>query len=785
VGHTTKEYVITGRRNQKSADTSESENQAVARGPELLRRALLGVVTALVVARPLVPGEDPGRLLVSTGIADQGFTALWLLVAAGWGIWRAWAKRTDWFGSLVEAGLLALAAVAFATVSQAAYRHPAWLVAAQWGTLLLAFCMVRQLVRTADDNRALLAAMLATGVSLAVFAAYQARQPALAPAAPDATVAEIFDLPAETAALPGVAATFVQPATFAGFLTLLFPCLVASALACWRVEQLTWRTGIIVACCCLCAVALFLTQTWWAIIILTLVGIFAIVVWGRNAAPTGWLLAGLVGFLLVDGLVILIAGFDRLKEFVAERLGTWEATWALIRERPWLGIGPGNFSRELPAKLTSAAIPPVAEPHNGLLEVTATMGLAGLAVLLITLLVFFWRVRVSVRETDTETRDRQRTSWEFYLGGVAGLSLGFVLRYAEIGGANALVEALVALFRSLVWLGAFAVLESVPWTGRSRALALAAGVAALLLNLLFEGGIGFPSLAQPLWVMAALTLNALPEQGPAWQGRHWLGRILPAPVLGVLFVVYLLFVFHPAATAASAIADARRYYVAWRDKVVVNGQEKPGYEMRWRMKLQESISPEDKILASETADRMLHELIMNRLDRANAEDPDDARTWAELAYWNGKNWQLYADLTEFPDERVQMGVRRRQERFAQRAIAAVANAQNRDPKGKDGYWVASLLCTQFSKAAESPEMQKEQFKVAAFDLGKLVEHDPMDARYHFLLADMFHRAGDTAQARTQARQALDLDEQAGSGRRKLTPSQHGQALKWVADTAVR
>jgi O-antigen ligase len=762
----------------------ESDNQAVGRGPELLRRGLVGAVTALVVARPLVPGEDPGRLLVNTGIADQVFTALWLLVAAGWAIWRAWAKRTTWFGSLVEAGLLALAIVAFASISQATYRHAAWLVAAQWGTLFLAFCLVRQLVRTAGDNRALLAAMLATGVSLAVFAVYQARQPALTAQAPDPTVAEIFDLATEAAPPAGVAATFVQPATFAGFLTLLFPCLVMSALACWRVEQLSWRTGIIVACCCLCGVALFLTQSWWAIVVLSLVGIFALLVWGRTAVPAAWLLAGLVGLLLIDGLVVLIAGSDPLKESVAERWGTWEATWAMIRERTWLGIGAGNFSREFPAKLTSAAIPLAAEPHNFLLEVAATLGLAGLVVLLITLFVFFRRMRTSAGETDAE-KETHRTSWEFYLGGVAGLSLGFVLRYAEVGSANALIDALVALCRSLVWLGAFAVLESVPWAGRNRALALTAGVAALLLNLIFEGGIGFPSLAQPLWVMVALTLNALPEPAPAWEGRHWVGMMLPAPILGVLCMAYFLFVLYPAATAASTVADARRYYVPWADKVVENGQELPSYEMRWRMKLQESASAKDKILASEKADRMLHGLIIDRLERANAEDPSDERTWAELAYWNGKSWQLYADLSEFPDENVESSVRRRQERFGERAIAAIDNAQYRDPKGEDGYWVASLLCMQFSKAAASPDKQREQFKVAAINLGKLVERDPMNARYHFLLADMLHRAGDAVQARAQAKQALDLDEQAGRGRRRLTASQHEQALKWAADTTVR
>src|SRR5262249_10308321 len=162
--------------------------------------------------------------------------------------------------------------------------------------------------------------------------------------------------------------------------------------------------------------------------VVTLVGAVALFLWGRSSGQWPWVMAGVVSLVLIDVLAVAISGFDRLQELLSQRWLTWDATLALIREQPWFGIGPGNFSREFPAKVTWEAVPPAAEPHNFLLEVTVTLGLAGLALLLATLVVFFRRVIAGTREpADEETAEMGWMPWEFYMGGVAGLSLGFVL----------------------------------------------------------------------------------------------------------------------------------------------------------------------------------------------------------------------------------------------------------------------------------------------------------------------------------------------------------------------
>src|SRR5262245_53640160 len=121
---------------------------------ELLRRGLVILVTTLVVARPLVLGEDPGLLAPTSDAAGFVLTLLWLLAAAGWAGWRLWSGPGDWHGGLVEAGLLAAAGCLFlSSGTVAAYRHPAWLISWEWLALLLSLSLVRQLAGAADVRR--------------------------------------------------------------------------------------------------------------------------------------------------------------------------------------------------------------------------------------------------------------------------------------------------------------------------------------------------------------------------------------------------------------------------------------------------------------------------------------------------------------------------------------------------------------------------------------------------------------------------------------------------------
>src|SRR5262249_28505350 len=92
----------------------------------------------------------------------------------GTSVWRWWSGQPAPRIHPVEWGLTLLAALAFLTAEMAAhYRFPARLIAWEWLIFLLVFALVRRLARTPAERGYLLAALLATGVSLSLYAIYQ------------------------------------------------------------------------------------------------------------------------------------------------------------------------------------------------------------------------------------------------------------------------------------------------------------------------------------------------------------------------------------------------------------------------------------------------------------------------------------------------------------------------------------------------------------------------------------------------------------------------------------
>src|SRR5262249_24357413 len=161
-----------------------------------------------------------------------------------------------------------------------------------------------------------------------------------------------------------------------------------------------------------------------------------------------------------------------------------------------------------------------------------------------------------------------------------------------------------------------ALLERVAWRGATRALALAAGVAAMLLNLTVSGGISFPSVPLNLWVMAALALNALPIQPVPRTPRLSITSMLPPPLLASRAFVDLSTVLLPNTECYADLAAAREYYLPYRQKMAEGAKRK--------------LPPGQGEFA--IAGALLQDKIIPVLGKAVASDPQDAVPHIELAY---------------------------------------------------------------------------------------------------------------------------------------------------------
>jgi O-Antigen ligase len=830
----------------------------------MFRRFLLGLLTALIVARPFVLGEDPGLMAPLSDPSNMVLSLLWLVLAAAWAGWRAWpegrlparvgseefsstanSRRAEitaggtWYGGVVEAGLLATAFIVFVGASTvASYKHPAQLIAWEWLTLFVALFTIRQLAVTADDRRLLLAAFLATVVALSAFGIYQytvqlpqVREKLQQGQSTTAKVGErsayglitggpgaVFHLKRQAdhesrgrtyteqlvqrlEANNHAFGTFAHPNSFASFLVLLLPAVAVAAVLRWRQEGNTptsWLTG---GCALLTATALWTTHSRGAVLGLGVVALAAVgglaSEEAKSSEPTnraGWrrtLRATLVSLRHRKGTVLAVvvslavlavaawqtglgaSALGKGSQTALNRLDYWEATLAMIRDHPWLGVGAGNFDRFYPRYMEPTAYESIRDPHNFLLEIWSSYGIFALIAFLIALVAFFYRVLIrpgkepsagpiEVGEVPQERgaadtnheRVPRPTRWEFYLGGMAGLLLGYLLSQGfrspdgllllgPIEADEALITGLVAGVRSIIWFAAFALFEGVPWTSRSMRLALAAGVAAVLVNLSVSGGISFPSVAQPLWLVAGLALSTC--QTPHTLGaRSWPGRVLPVPVAAGFALAYFVYVFVPVvqgySLAVSAFEAARYYRTDDRDKT------RPVNDPRGFLK----------------------QNVLKPLEESVKTDQTNAHRYIQLALWYFEYWKL-----SNPDPRERRV-------YALLADRAAREAVQLDPNGREGYLTLYQIHWRF---AQTPFVESRKLGVepreAADALRRLAQVEPTSAQVRYRLAEVLQAAGEKTEAREVAREGLRLDDLATREQRKLGPAQREQLRIWA------
>jgi hypothetical protein len=338
---------------------------------------------------------------------------------------------------------------------------------------------------------------------------------------------------------------------------------------------------------------------------------------------------------------------------------------------------------------------------------------------------------------------------------VFGLLLGFVLRAAS---GAVLDEAYAAGLRAVVWLAAFALLENVPWTPRGRTLALTTGAAALLLNLAVSGGISFPSVAGPLWVVIALALagTGREAEGPAAQrGPHPALELLAFTALAL---AYLVFAFQPVTGGRALLQKGEKAGRAFLDEVATNPSA-----------------------AALIPIRRFKERVTTPLDEAAREDPGDARIQTIRANWYGQLFNL----------KLKAGFGRHALDVAEEAVKATVRAQQLDPGEVRGYlaeyqlrlFFAFLLKTAAKKTANKDHQRamedqaREQYRLAARALARHVPDDPSNPTLRYQIAVALFDGDDRAGGKAWAEEALALDALLTRPTRRLTEPQREELQK--------
>jgi tetratricopeptide (TPR) repeat protein len=537
----------------------------------------LGATSALFVATPLIPSEA-----AVSGMA-VGLSLAWLAVLA------AFVATSSYYNRLsLRIGVTDVAFLIFLllhTVSALVMAHEGqprqtlnllW----HWISFGAAFFLVRQLVRTSAEARAMVAVMIALAVCLSMhgyhqyfYSMPQARrvykqnpQRALELAnvdAPEGSAArQLFESRLKSTE---PMATFTLANSLAGFLSPWMLCAIGLAGLQWTNVRLRKRLLVAALLSVLLIAGCWVLTKSRTATLATICGLVVLIVYGRRSGwRPGWKTIGTAAAAITALFVFAtsVGGFDLLvltesSKSLLYRAQYWRSTLTLIGEYPWFGCGPGNFQQYYTAYKLPAASETVSDPHNFLLEIWSTSGtLAFVAFVSIFVGCAFqlWSGIRSRAEPETIAQDANLGSVRaVYWGALVGIPLGFVI------GLTVQYLPDLAILLVGVPVGAAVVVAWHAWVmeGELPLPVLVASGLLLLVNLLAAGGISFAGVSLTLWLLLALALNSVAGQSDLRPVRT-LTRFIIAAVCVIGVGVCWYSAYHPVVTSERLLADADR-----------------------------------------------------------------------------------------------------------------------------------------------------------------------------------------------------------------------------------
>jgi hypothetical protein len=449
--------------------------------------------------------------------------------------------------------------------------------------------------------------------------------------------------------------------------------------------------------------------------------------------PAVWSVILVAGGGLVIGSAYLTRpdAFSAALRSLAYRLEYWQSTWAMIQDYPAFGCGPGQYQDTYTAYKLPAASEEVADPHNFLLEIAATGGLAAATFFVASIALAAWQILQRLNgppggREEMEKIPGRRTASHAYAAVAGGTLLGLIAAWLDgipLPTGHAILFAAAAAVP--LW-----ILH--PWVRAGTMPRLLPAVAAggLLLHLTVSGGIGEPALAIPFWLLLAVQLDAVPPRdGGAAAEAFWRLRIFTrkqASVCGLVLALALL-------TAA---------YVTYYRPVLRASNE---------------------LTRADTAGLLGRDEAQSRAVRAAVEaDPwsiDAARRMASLRFSAWEDAPSAEALTAW--------------------TAADARARRLAPRR---HWVwresAERFAAVFEKAKSDEPLQR-----ALAHARRTIELYPNYADHHLFYAELLVRAArhDEAARAIETARELDRAQQAAGHTEKTLPAERREVLRGLAD----
>ena len=218
--------------------------------------------------------------------------------------------------------------------------------------------------------------------------------------------------------------TFEQPNPYGGYLGLVLPLACGVLLGVGKLGYWRLDIGYLVAILALATMGTALLMSWSRGAWLGFAAAFVLMslAYSRRATTLFALLCLLVAVVLLLGSVQALpqsvvqrfTGFlPYLHVFdvrgvkltdanyaVMERLAHWQAAWGMFNDRPWLGVGIGNYEPVYPAYSLPGWMEPLGHAHNYYLNIAAEAGLIGLAAYLVLWGAALWQAWNVVRTTE-------------------------------------------------------------------------------------------------------------------------------------------------------------------------------------------------------------------------------------------------------------------------------------------------------------------------------------------------------------------------------------------------